>query len=289
MGSRRISEKVLRVLALASVVAAVGVFAQEQEPETVASASAATDAAAEQPTDERRIDETAAKYMRAACEYLKGQQAFSVHAEGTLEEIFRSGRRVQHSRGITVTFRRPDRLRADVEFDKGRREFYYDGKSVVITDVDAKVYGRFDAPPTTEAMLDDAMARFNVEMPLADLVSAEPCGVLQGNVDRAWYLGEHYFAGGRYHHVLLSTPDVDLQVWVTGGDQPVFRKLVFLYRNEPGMPQYGVALSKWNFAPATDETTFTFTPRADTRQIEFVVAAEEPAAEAPADAPAAQE
>ncbi len=289
MGSRRISENVLRVVALASVVAAVGVFAQEQEPETAAGASTASEAVLEEGVVERRIDETAAKYMRAACEYLKGQQAFSVHAEGTLEEIFRSGRRVQHSRGITVTFRRPDRLRADVEFDKGRREFYYDGKSVVITDVDAKVYGRFDAPPTTEAMLDDAMARFNVEMPLADLVSAEPCGVLQGNVDRAWYLGEHYFAGGRYHHVLLSTPDVDLQVWVTDGDQPVFRKLVFLYKNDPGMPQYGVALSDWNFAPATDEAKFTFTPQADAQQIEFVVAAEEPAAEAPADAPAAQE
>jgi hypothetical protein len=93
--------------------------------------------------------------------------------------------------------------------------------------------------------------------------------------------------------VLLSTADVDLQVWVTDGDQPVFRKLVFLYKNDPGMPQYGVALSDWNFAPATDEATFTFTPQADAQQIEFVVAAEEPAAEAPidppADAPAAQE
>jgi hypothetical protein len=291
MQSRRIFRYVSCSAALAAVLATVGVIAQESE--TAAAESAAAEPAADLPATERRIDETAAKHMRAACEYLKGQKAFSVRAEGTLEELYRSGRRVQRSRGITLTFKRPDRLRANIEFDKGTREFYYDGRSVAITDVEAKVYGRFDAPSTTEEMLDDAIARFGVEMPLADLVSAEPCGALENAVDRGWYLGEHYFAGGRYHHMLFSTADVDLQVWVSDGDKPLFRKLAFTYKNEPGEPQYGVALSDWNFAPALEEATFTFTPPADAQQIEFVVAAETPAADVttdtPADAPAAEE
>jgi hypothetical protein len=183
-------------------------------------------------------------------------------------------------------FKRPDRLRADIEFDKGRRAFYYDGKSVAITDVDAKVYGRFDAPPTVEGMLDDAMTRFDVVMPLADLVSDDPCAALESSVERGWYLGEHYFAGGRYHHLLFSAPEVDLQVWVTDEESPLFRKFVLTYKNEPGTPQYGVVLSDWNFAPAIDEAKFIFTPPADAREIEFVVAAEAPVAEAPADTPA---
>ncbi|MCG3203242.1 MAG: hypothetical protein NFCOHLIN_03182 [Gammaproteobacteria bacterium] len=292
MGSRGLPGYVLRIVALTGVVAAAGVVAQEQGSEAAPGASVATETAAEQPAVERRIDETAARYMRAACEYLEAQKAFSVHGEATLEEVFRSGRRIQHSRGLTVTFRRPDRLRADIDFDKGRREFFYDGRSVVITDVNAKVYGRFDAPPTTEAMLDDAMARFNVAIPLADLVSADPCGALENTVQRGWYLGEHYFAGGRYHHLLFSAPDVDLQVWVTGGEAPLFRKFVLRYKNEPGEPQYGVALSDWNFAPAVDDANFSFSPPADAHRIEFVVAAA-PGGEAPADAgadaPAAQE
>lgn len=276
----------MRYTALAAVLAAMAALAQESE--TAASGGAAA-ASAESPPVERRIDETAARYMRAACAHLRDQKAFSVHAESTLEEIFRSGRRVQHSRGITVTVRRPDRLRADIAFDKGRREFFYDGKSVTITDVDAKVYGRFDAPSTVEAMLDDAMARFDVQIPLADLVSAEPCGSLENAVDRGWYLGKHYFAGGYYHHMLLSTPDVDLQVWVSDEEKPLFRKLVLRYKNEPGEPQYGIALSEWNFAPAIEEATFTFTPPADAHQIEFVAAAQTPAAEAAADPAPAQE
>lgn len=291
MLSRPVFRNMTRLTALAAVLAAMAALAQESE--TTPAESAAVETASEPPTVERRIDETAARYMRAACEHLKTQQAFSVHAEGTLEEIFRSGRRVQHSRGITLTFRRPDRLRADIEFDKGRREFYYDGKSVAITDVDAKVYGRFDAPPTTEAMLDDAMARFGVEMPLADLVSEEPCGALESAVERGWYLGKHYFAGGYYHHMLFSSPEVDLQVWVSDEEKPLFRKIVLTYKNEPGQPQYGVALSDWDFAPAVDDSRFTFNPPADAQQIGFVVAAapagDAPEEDAPADAAATQE
>lgn len=287
MRSRRIPGGVTRFTALAAVLAAMAALAQESE--TAPSGSAAAEAPAESPAVERRIDEAAEKYMRAACENLKTQQAFSVHAEGTLEEIFRSGRRVQHSRGITLTFKRPDRLRAEVEFDKGRREFYYDGKTVTITDVDAKVYGRFDAPSTAEEMLDDAMVRFGVEMPLADFVSAEPCGALANVVERGWYLGKHYFAGSYYHHMLFSSPDVDAQVWVSDGDKPLFRKLVLTYKSEPGEPQYGVALSDWNFAPALEEATFKFTPPADAHQIEFVVSAETPAPEVAADPAPAQE
>ncbi len=287
MLSRRLFRNVTCLTAFAAVLAAWAALAQETG--SAATAGAAEEPAAESPPVERRIDETAAKYMRAACAHLKDQKAFSVHAESTLEEIFRSGRRVQHSRGITVTVRRPDRLRADILFDKGRREFFYDGKSVTITDVDAKVYGRFDAPSTVEAMLDDAMTRFGVQIPLEDLVSAEPCGALEKAVESGWYLGRHYFAGGYYHHLLFSSPDVDLQVWVSDEEKPLFRKLVLRYKNEPGEPQYGVALSEWDFAPAIEEATFTFTPPADAHQIEFVAAAQTPAAEAAADPAPAQE
>ncbi len=272
-----------------AVLVAAGTPAQE--PETTAIERVATGAAADLPVRERRVDEAAAKYMRAACEYLKSRPAFSVRAESTFEEVLRGGRRVQHSRGMTVVFKRPDRLRAQVESDKGRRDFYYDGESLAITDIDAKVYGRFDAPPTVEAMLDDAMMRFGVEMPLADLVSDDPCAALETNTERGWYLGQDYLPGGRYHHLLFSAPEVDLQVWVPDGEPPLLRKLVLTYKQRAGTPQYGLMLSDWNFAPVIHKSAFTFTPPADAREIEFVVAAPagETPANAPTDTPASQE
>lgn len=261
------------VLVLVFALAAVGVRA---EPVDAAAPQAApVDAAADAP----RIDETAEELMRGACAYLQSKNAFSVHGEATFDEVFRTGRHVQHSRAITYLLKRPDRLRAEVIGDKGRRDFYYDGKAVTITDVDAKVYGTFAAPATIEAMLDDAANRFGVTMPLADLASAAPCAALETGVARGWYLGRHYFAGQQYHHLLLSSSEIDLQVWLPVSGPALFRKLLLTYKNDPGTPRYSLELSDWNFAPSVEEAAFVFAPPAGTRKIGFVeFAATAPAA-----------
>jgi hypothetical protein len=238
-------------------VAAGGAHAQDPAPTAPAA-------------EEVRIDETAAKHMKAACEFLKSKPAFSVRSEATVDEIFRNGHRVLRSRGTTVVLKRPDRFWADIESDRGHRSMHFDGKSLVINDIDAGVYGRVDAPGTVEQMLDIATERFDVTLPLADLLSENPCAALKTAVTRGWYLGKHYFDGGRYHHLFFSAPEVDLQVWIADGKEPLLRRMVLTYKNEPGEPQYGVALSKWNFAPALDKVPFAFQPPKGAQEIDFV-------------------
>jgi len=219
------------------------------------------------------IQPRAADVLRKACDFLAAKRSFRVHAEVTFDEVFRSGPLVHRSRGMSMLLQRPDRLYLESHGDKGRRKVYYDGASVTIADTDAKLYGRFEAPATIEEMLDDAMVRFDVALPLADLASADPCAALEGNAERGWYLGEHYFAGERSHHLFLSAPDVDVQLWIATGEEPVLRKIVLTYTSEPDKPRYGVVLDDWDFSPRHDANAFTFTPPADMRQIEFVVRA----------------
>ncbi len=229
-------------------------------------ATAAAQAAAPGP----RIEPEARDHMLRACEYLRGRNAFSVHAESTFDGAYQNGQRVQHSRDTTALVRRPDRLHAAIDGDRGHREFIYDGRTLTIADPDAGVYGSFAAPATIEETLDEAMTRFNLNMPLADLVSADPCAALQTGVSGGWYLGRSYLAGERHHHLLFSAVAVDLQVWVSDGDAPLLRKLVLTYKDEPGTPQYTVLLSDWNFAPAVDEGKFAFEPPPGARRIGFV-------------------
>lgn len=259
------AQKLILAVLLYVGLAAAGAIAQE-----TGDAAGQEDPGADPFAGEIRIDAEAEKYMRAACSYLKSQPAFSVHGESTFEQVFRKGRRLQRSRGVTLVLKRPDRLWAEVESDKGRRGVHYDGKILVVSDIDAKVYGRIDAPATVEAMLLYASQQFNVDIPLPDLVSEDPCAALETNVERGWYLGKNYFDGGRYHHLLFSTPDVDLQVWVSDGKEPLFRKLVLTYKTDPGEPQYGIALSNWNFAPQLGKAKFEFTPASGAHEIKFV-------------------
>lgn len=258
MSSSGTAEKFIRALALVAGLVSPVAFAETPAADPFAA--------------EVKIDADAEKYMRAACEYLDGKPAFSVRAEGTFEEVFRKGRRVQRSRGMTVELKRPDRMWAEVQYDKGLRRIQFDGKSLAISDIDAKVYGKIDVPGTVEHMLTYAAEKFDVVLPLMDLLSDDPCAALESTVERGWYLGKRYFDGGYYHHLFFSAMEVDLQVWVSDGDEPLFRKLVLTYKNEPGEPQYGLALTGWNFAPPKNDARFEFTPAKGAREITFVTA-----------------
>jgi hypothetical protein len=223
------------VLVLVLPLAALPVSAQEAgmapEPEVV----------------EPSIQPRAADLLRKACGFLAAKRTFRVHAEVTFDEVFRSGPRVHRSRGMSMLLQRPNRLYLESHGNKGRRNVYYDGASVTIADADAKPYGRFEAPATIEEMLDDATARLDVALPLADLASADPCAVLEAKAERGWYLGEHYFAGERSHHLVLSSPDADVQRWIGTGDEPVFRKIVLTYTSQADKPRHGIVLDDWDF------------------------------------------
>ena len=75
--------------------------------------------------------------------------------------------------------------------------------------------------------------------------------------------------GGWYHHRLLTTEAVNVQMWVALGDEPEIRKVVITYRDAPGMPQYSALLTDWIFTPEIVETSFTFTPPEGAKQVAF--------------------
>jgi hypothetical protein len=219
------------------------------------------------------IDGRTEQVLVEACAHLRSAERFSVDMEVAYDDVLKDGRKVQYSRDATVVVERPGRLRADVVSDKGPRSFFYDGKTVTVYRPEQAVYAVFEAPATIDATLDAAEAR-GVEMPLNDLLRAQPCAGLAEHLKSGRYAGRHYLDGGWTHHLLLETEAVDVQIWVADGDAPEIRKVVITYRQAPGAPQYSAVLTDWNFAPATDATTFAFTPPAGVRRVAYKADAE---------------
>ena len=241
------------LMATACLCAAARVFAGEPAPDT---------------TPGPDIDQISERVLLDACGYLRSADHFSVNVESTYEDVLTTGTRVEYSRQASVVLERPDHLRIDSESDKGRRSFFYDGKTVTVYHPDERVYAVFEAPPTIDAMINAAEAR-GLSMPASDLLMNHPCQALGDHLQTGTYAGLHYLDGNWYHHLLLSTDAVDVQLWVAGGDAPEIRRLVITYTNKPGEPQYRAMLRDWDFDPAIDSSTFTFTPPADARKVAF--------------------
>ncbi len=214
------------------------------------------------------LDARTERVLLDACAFLRSAPRFSVEADITYDDVLKSGRKVQYSREAAVLLERPNRLRVELVGDKGERTIYYDGKTMTVYRPDRAVYAALDAPASIDATL-DAIEQRGVEIPLDDLLRAQPCSALAAHLKSGTHAGKHYFDGGWYHHLLLETDAVDAQLWVADGDVPEIRKLVISYRDAPGTPQYTAVLRNWSFAPVIEGGAFTFTPPEGVRKIAY--------------------
>jgi hypothetical protein len=71
-------------------------------------------------------------------------------------------------------------------------------------------------------------------------------------------------------HLAARSAEVDLQVWVAQGEQPLPRRVILTYKNAPGQPQFRADFTEWNLSPKVAADSFTFTPPAGAEQIPFL-------------------
>lgn len=243
------------LLAVACLSTALQVFAEEQVTDTTAGPD---------------IDRMSERVLLDACSYLRAAERFSVSIEATYEEILLTGPRVEYARQSSVVLERPGHLRVDNDSDKGRRSYYFDAKTLTVYVPEAGIYTAFAAPPTIDKMVDAVEAR-GIVIPASDLMRNHPCQALGEHLQTGAYAGRHYLDGNWYHHLLLSTAAVEVQLWVAEDEAAEIRKLVITYLDLPGQPQYRAVFSDWDFAPAIDESTFVFTPPAGSRMVAYQV------------------
>ena len=83
--------------------------------------------------------------------------------------------------------------------------------------------------------------------------------------------GDSSIRGVDCHHVLLSGPLVDLQIWIEKGDKPTPRRTLMTYRHGQGMPRNEVFL-EWSAVDSFSKSEFEFVPPEGAAEIGFVKA-----------------
>jgi len=216
------------------------------------------------------VDPTATRILQRMTDYLGGLQQFSVHTENTLEDLLDSGQRVDMDVSANVTISRPNRLRAERKGDLVSQVFYYDGKTLTLYDPDARVYATKPAPETIEGTLDFARESLGLIVPVADLVYRNAYPLLMQGVTSAIVVGKAVINGAVCNHLAFSRPDVDFQVWVADGAQPLPCKYVVTDTGTPALLSISTVMSKWNVTPAATDGSFEFVPPKGTKAITFM-------------------
>jgi hypothetical protein len=201
--------------------------------------------------------------------YLRSLKHFAIHADTTIDEVLTTGQKVQFAGTLDYRVQMPNRLRAEVRTDRKHRDFIYDGKTLTQFSPRMKFYATIPAPATIAETLETAEQKYDVNIPLADLFlwGTEQAGI--EDIKDAAYFGPARIDGRDCDHYAYRQANVDWQVWIQQGKQPLPCKMVITTTDEPVQPQY-IAVLKWDLAPQFGNAAFAFAPPRDAKQIKIV-------------------
>lgn len=225
------------------------------------------------------IEVKAENSLEKMLNYLKSQSSLSFQADITQDLVFSNGQKIQLGAKGTVKVRRPDKFYINYQGDRRHVRFYFDGKTFTMEGLTNNLYANFPAPSEVDnidQVIDKIGEKLNITLPLGEIISTDnDLTSIRNRITSAIYIGESMVNGIACHHLAFRQEDLDWQIWIEKGDQPVPRKLVITYKADPSSPQYSALLSDWNFnSISAQDSAFFFKPARDAVQIDFVVVEE---------------
>lgn len=210
--------------------------------------------------------------------YIAAQGRFRVDMQVEYDSVQPDGRKIEFGDRRTITVRRPDRLRVEiVQSDGDEATIYYDGSTVTMFNATANAYAQEPAAQTLDAAVAHFIKELEMRLPLAALLINRVAEEIDRRVSEVEYVELSNRCVMPCHHLAARTATTDVQVWIASGQAPVPLRVSVTYRDAPGEPQFRADLSNWNFAPATEDALFVFTPPQGAAKIPFAVKVKPPA------------
>jgi hypothetical protein len=236
---------------------------------TPALAGETTQPAPASGSDEGVIDPKADAVLHRMSDYLGGLQTFRVETRSVDEKITTDGQKIQELKQQQIAVKRPGQLRIDRQGVNGHAVFRDDGKRFSLYNADKNVYAEGNAPPTLEAAIDQARDRAHIDAPGGDLLVPDTYDALLDGVTVGRYVGLEPIGSVMAHHLAMTEKNVDYQIWIQDGPQPVPLRYVITSKDMPGQPQFTLDLRNWQPNAQISDDTFAFTPPAGARRVEL--------------------
>ena len=250
-------------LALPAAVLAVLTAAVAVGPAHAADPTPAPEASAQ--------DRTARALLLGMAEFMARAPAMSVTMRSGYDAIQADGRRIEFGERRRIQMQRPDKLRVDVERSDGERgTVVFDGRWITAFKPAENVYARVEKPGTLDQVLVYMVRDLRATLPLARMFTTGFPVDLDKRVTSVAFVEECSLFDVPTDHVAVSSAEVDLQLWIAKGPQPLPRRVVITYKNDAGEPQFRADLYDWSVPAKFDAAAFAFVPPAGAEQIMYL-------------------
>jgi hypothetical protein len=207
--------------------------------------------------------------MRMAA-YLGGAKDYSVSLRAGYDAVQKSGQKIEFNEARKIILSRPDKLRVEGERSDGAKTLVvFNGKEITLVDGASNVYAATPQPGSVDHSVVHFVSDLGMRLPLAVMLLTRMPSEFESRVTTVDIVEKATVLGRPTHHLAARTRDVDFQVWVADGDQPLPLRVVITYKKAPGQPQFWAQFSDWNLAPAVNEATFTAQIPAGAQKVAF--------------------
>jgi len=215
------------------------------------------------------IDPRAERILTLMSRVLTDARQFTVHNDETSDELTTLGDLLELSSSVDLAVRRPGQAYVLLQGDVPPLRYWLGDGQLAMMDLTRWTYAVAPVPADLDAAIDVVWQRYGLKLPLADFISGSPYENLTRAVQTGFYVGLHDVQGVSCHHLAFQQEDIDWQIWIDDGLLPLPRKMLIVYKNEPGAPRYTAHFSEWDLAPDLGDTIFDFEPPDGAERIEF--------------------
>lgn len=267
--------KLLMPAAVSAVVAASAASAQATPADPAKQVAQAVEQAVAPSAQLPRgvVQPEAIEALRKMSDFLKSLTSAELVAKGGLDIVNTEGQRIQIDGTTVIKMKRRGFVIHHVN-DLKSRNFYYDGITFTMASPKLGFYATVPAPPTNEQVLETVYAKYGIRLPLEDFFRWD--GTNSASTRQfvsAYSMGRSMQDGVSTTHYVFREPELDWEVWLKDGAEPLPVKLSIIDRTNPALPAFTARLS-WRLNPVIAESDFTFKPGPDATRIAMVAITE---------------
>ncbi len=269
MNKRKMPARISTVLFLCVVLLASCSPAQDetQNKVTVDEAKAHKD-----PTGAEMDDRQAMDILQNMAKTIAGAKQFNVTLRSSYDAPQANGQMVEFGAVREIQVKRPDNLRVDLQRSDGdRRILIFDGKQIMAHNVTENVNARAEKIGSVDDAVKHLVGTLNIPLPLARMFRTSIPAELEQLVEEIEYVELNTLTDVDTDHLAVRTGDVDFQIWIARGKEPLPRRIVISYKNFKGQPQFRADFSNWNLSAKAAKMPFTYPPPKNAEQIPLLV------------------
>ena len=215
---------------------------------------------------EMEVAQQALKNMSA---HIRSLGKFSIYADVYIDEVLENGLKVQLNKNTEVFADLPSKFKIISSTMTRSNEFYYNGSEFTMYTPHDSFYVSLKAPETVGKLINMAQNKYDLDIPLSDLFLWGSKYDTSNEIESALIIGVQQVNGVSCNQFAFRQKDVDWQICIQRGEEPLPLKLVITSKQEETQPQY-IAILKWDTAPLLLNQSYTFVPKSTDVKIKFV-------------------